>query len=187
MPHIHTEPGQHDVTVSAYIMREIAGELRGLVHVHKRIRKLMQIGGHLEINETPMQCLAKEIQEESGYSVGQIDIVQPFETQLELEWGTVQPTPLLSVTFAQAAQHYHDDYIYACMAHGEPKDKPAKGESNDIRWLSFAEMQREANKGLMLIDAFRIYAYIFEMCKAGYRVQPLASFSQALPEQGYNR
>ena len=69
MPHIHTEPDQHDMTVSAYIVRTDSAEPLCLVHMHRKIGKLAQIGGHIELNETPWQSIAHELEEESGYTL----------------------------------------------------------------------------------------------------------------------
>jgi len=49
MSHIHTQPGQHDMTVSAFIVRQVDGEWKCLVHLHKKAGKLMQVGGHVEL------------------------------------------------------------------------------------------------------------------------------------------
>lgn len=187
MPHIHTEPGQHDVTISAYIVREIDGEWCGLVHMHKRIDKLMQIGGHLELNETPMQCLAKEIREESGYAIDELDILQPSSVALSLSWGVTQPVALLSASFLQSQDHYHDDYMYVLVARQLPSGEPSEGESTDLRWLSLAAMRQAVHEGVMLPDALIIYEYILghiiDLCAA----LPLSTFSEALPETGHSR
>ena len=67
MPHIHTAPNQHDMTVSAYIILRDGEDLKCLVHLHKKVGKLMQIGGHIELDETPWQSVVHELFEESGY------------------------------------------------------------------------------------------------------------------------
>lgn len=61
MPHIHTKPDQHDMTASAYILRQENGVWKCLVHFHKKVEKLMQVGGHIELNETPWQTITHEL------------------------------------------------------------------------------------------------------------------------------
>ena len=51
MGHIHTDPGQHDLTVSAFIVRESDGRPLLLVHRHKSLALLLQPGGHVELDE----------------------------------------------------------------------------------------------------------------------------------------
>jgi hypothetical protein len=49
MAHIHTEPGQHDFTASAFIIRldrlDERGQPKLLLHKHKKLHKLLQFGG----------------------------------------------------------------------------------------------------------------------------------------------
>ena len=59
MPHIHTEPGQHDQTVSAFIFRKVDGEYKAFLHMHRTLGTLMQVGGHVELDETPWGAIAR--------------------------------------------------------------------------------------------------------------------------------
>ena len=60
MPHIHTEPGQVDTTVTMYLFRERNGVLETMLHMHKKLGKLMPIGGHVELDETIWQAVAHD-------------------------------------------------------------------------------------------------------------------------------
>ena len=54
MPHIHNQPGQHDICVSGYIVKITEGaEPRIILHKHRKLNKLLQFGGHVELDETP--------------------------------------------------------------------------------------------------------------------------------------
>ncbi len=53
MAHIHTQPGQHDHTASAYIFRVDFDEPKLVLHLHRKINKYLQFGGHIELHETP--------------------------------------------------------------------------------------------------------------------------------------
>lgn len=53
MPHIHTEPGQHDHTASAYIVRLDEAEPALILHRHKILGQYLQFGGHVELDENP--------------------------------------------------------------------------------------------------------------------------------------
>lgn len=77
MPHIHTEPGQHDQTASAFIIRTDTPEPAVLFHMHKKVHILLQPGGHIELHETPWQAVLHEIHEETGYELSQLTILQP--------------------------------------------------------------------------------------------------------------
>lgn len=138
MPHIHDLPGQHDFTASAFIVRLDMDEPRLMVHMHKRVKKLMQPGGHVELSENIWQSICHEIEEETGYELDQLEILQPEYRIVTLSNGIVHPQPVIVNTHATGGdlEHYHVDSSYAFTAYGEPVNKPGEGESTDIRWFS---------------------------------------------------
>ena len=71
MPHIHTLPGEHDATASAYIVRTDLGEPAIMLHRHKKLDTMLQFGGHVELHENPLEAIAHELREESGYDFRQ--------------------------------------------------------------------------------------------------------------------
>lgn len=168
MPHIHTESGQHDITASAWIVREDADEPRVLVHMHRKLGKLMQVGGHIEIDETPWQTLAHEIPEESGFMLRQLQILQPQPSIPTFAGATVHPLPVVSNTHMVSDTHYHSDYGYAFVVDGDPEGEPADGESQDLRWLTIGEMGSAAVNGLALQDVVDIYRYVVEVIVPNY-------------------
>ena len=109
MPHIHTQDGQHDITVSAYIVRMQDDEPLVLVHMHRKLGKLMQAGGHIELAETPWAALAHELAEETGYQLNELSVLQPTKQLPTLEHAVIHPVPLLVNTHRVNAEHYHSD------------------------------------------------------------------------------
>ena len=79
MAHIHDQPNQHDLTACAFIIRQVDGEWRCLVHMHKKLGKLLQIGGHVELHETPWQSVAHELRE-SGRDVRTVGFGEAVST-----------------------------------------------------------------------------------------------------------
>ena len=60
MAHIHNEPGQHDLTVSAFIINVSDKENpKILLCRHKKLGKLLQPGGHVELDENPWQAVLR--------------------------------------------------------------------------------------------------------------------------------
>lgn len=160
MPHIHTEPGQHDVTVSAYIIRIDEPEPRLLVHMHKKFGKLMQVGGHIELSETPWHALEHEVFEESGYTLAELQVLQPQETLPALANAIVHPVPLLMNTHKVSETHYHSDLAYGFVTSHAPTQAPSEGESNDIRWVTASELAAAVADGTALEDVAQIFAAI---------------------------
>lgn len=158
MPHIHTEPGQHDMTVSAYIVRVDEQEPLCLVHMHRKMGKLMQAGGHIELHETPWQTVTHEVEEETGFSLNELKVAQ-HNTDRTVEAVSVNhPTPFDMNTHLVGNNHFHSDLCYGFVADGPAKDMPADGESADQRWLTIGEMAALVQSGEALEDTYQIYA-----------------------------
>jgi len=141
MPHIHTEPGQHDHTVTAYIVRIDTPEPLAMVHMHRKLNILLPVGGHVELNETPWQAMAHELLEESGYSLSEVRILQPPVRLESLTDIALHPYPLVMNTHDVPGEHFHSDTVYGFVVQGEPSEEAEEGESIDIRWLTNEEIQ----------------------------------------------
>lgn len=160
MPHIHTIPDQHDMTVSGYIVRTDGKEPLCLVHMHRKIGKLMQVGGHIELNETPWQAIAHELEEESGYQLHELEVLQHTTDRVKEAHNVSHPTPFLMNTHDVGNQHYHSDLCYAFTADKLPELLSAEGESADLRWLTLDDLRRQAAEGDVLEDVYNIYSFL---------------------------
>lgn len=144
MPHIHTDEGQYDFTISAFIVRQFADEPKILLHMHRKLHKLLPVGGHIELNETPWEGLRHELREESGYELEKLHVLQPRERVAPSEYRhvTVQPIPIHinSHEIELVSRHYHTDFGYALVATDDPDGTPDDGESLDLRWLTRDEL-----------------------------------------------
>ena len=160
MPHIHNEPNQHDMTISAYIIRREDDKWKCLVHFHKKIEMLMQIGGHIELDQTPWQTVAHELKEESGYRLDELKILQYTDDRLQESGNVTHPTPLLVNTHYVGNEHYHSDLCYGFVAKDKAHDDVAQDESTDIRWLTLHQLQSGANNGEVLKDVLYIYEFL---------------------------
>lgn len=173
MPHIHNEPDQHDMTVSGYIVRVDGDEPRCLVHMHKKIGKLMQIGGHIELNETPWAAIAHELEEESGYQLSELKVVQYTADRVVDANNVSHPTPFLMNTHNVGNEHYHSDLCFGFVALGLPAQNMADGESADLRWLTLSELREAAKNGKALQDVSNMYTFLIEHLETYVRVSAL--------------
>lgn len=179
MPHIHTEPGQVDHTVTAFIVRLDGDEPRLLFHVHKKYGKLLPVGGHIEVNETPWSALAHEIREESGYDLTQLDVMQPT-LRIQAQPNVIDhPVPLRFNTHEADAEHYHTDLAYLFVTREAPAHELAEGESDDIRWLTRADLEVATEKTTFAdarqtgLDIFDIFLHEWEpVPTTDYSTQP---------------
>lgn len=171
------------MTVSAYIIHDDDGEWKCLVHMHKKIDKLMQIGGHIELTQTPWQALAAELSEETGYRLDDLKLLQPSAALTSVTDAVVHPVPFLENTHDVGGGHYHSDRCYAFIATDFVKSNAAKGESADLRWLSLGELELEGANGTALQDTTDIYRYLLENMDSYNLVDPTA-FSLSKPTKG---
>lgn len=162
MPHIHTEPGQHDLTTTAFIIRVDGDEPKGLLHRHKKLNLLLPVGGHVELSETPWAASLHEIEEESGYDISQLRIMQPKQRIMRMDEVKIHPVPLFLQTheFKKNDGHSHTDIGFFYVAEESPKNLPAEGESAELVWLTNREIQ--ARSAEMPADIAQIYDFCFE-------------------------
>ncbi len=149
MGHINKNPGEGDPTASAFIVRTDREEPRILLHKHRKLDLWMQFGGHIEPSrkETPWQAVIREIREEAGYEISQLNVLQPSLRVGPLENTDNHPMPFNINshpidTGDGCVDHFHSDIEWAFTATEDPKNPPQDGESEDIRRFTSTELDR---------------------------------------------
>lgn len=120
--------------------------------MHKKFGRLLQPGGHVELNETPWDAISHELVEETGYEMGQLEVVQPgfLVTGLRSTGMVLHPTPFVYNTHPTDAEgtHFHTDAGFLFLTTVLPVGVPGVGESTDLRWVTLREL-REDVEGLL--------------------------------------
>lgn len=177
MPHIHTIPGQYDHTASAYIFRTDFNEPKVLLHLHKKLGKYMQFGGHVELDETPWEAVTHELLEESGYDMSQVQVLQPHHRIHALTDAVIHPQPVSYSThpFGQGIEHFHTDTAYALITGQTPHRQPEEGESSETKLLT--------RDGLVTLspdeipeNVREIALFIFDHCLKSWEAVPTSQF-----------
>jgi 8-oxo-dGTP diphosphatase len=133
MPHIHI-PGI-DFTVEAFIVCDG----RVLLRMHDKYDIWLSIGGHIEIDEDPVEALHREVMEEVGLVVEILsETVAPFdESFYEL------PRPFALGRHRISEEHEHVTLVYLARTTSHVIS-PATGEpESDTRWLSEEEVRED--------------------------------------------
>lgn len=139
MSHIHTQPGQYDFTVSAFIIRTDFDAPKIVLHRHKKLGKWLQFGGHVELNENPWEALTHEVLEESGYDMAQLELIEVAKGP-NLSNDFSHPLPFCVNSHPFSDEHSHTDLAYAFRTNQAPNHKIAKGESTDVQYFSRDEL-----------------------------------------------
>jgi 8-oxo-dGTP pyrophosphatase MutT (NUDIX family) len=165
MPHIHTEPGQHDITASAFIMLLGDGEPKLLLHQHHKLGKLMQYGGHVELDETPLEAALREIREESGYDADQLQVLQPVQHMTSTRNQKLDPIPACIGThpYGGDTTHFHTDLSYAFITTERPRHKEAAGESDEHIQMTRAQLEAVKTPEDMFINVQKVGLFSFSL------------------------
>ena len=101
---------------------------------HKKLKKWLQPGGHLEVNESPEECALREVYEETGLNVELVGKRFPTENDLILPYA-IQKNVINE-------NHEHYDFIYLAIS-TQKEILLNIDESDAIRWFSKEEILDE--------------------------------------------
>ena len=89
---------------------------------------------------------------------------------------TTHPQPVCIITHGfKGKDHYHIDTAYAFVTHEDPAKKIGDGESADMRWLTFDELNA-LRAGETFEDVREISRYVLEKCLPVWRPTATAEF-----------
>jgi 8-oxo-dGTP pyrophosphatase MutT (NUDIX family) len=122
------EAGPRHVTASAVVV----GTRGTVLHLHKRLEKWMQPGGHVDPGEAPWEAARRESGEETGLVVSH----------------PAGGPRLIHVDVHEAAEgHVHFDLRYLLLAE-DAEPCPGVGESPDVLWFAWDEAEARADVAL---------------------------------------
>ena len=116
--------------VTVYILNE---ERKFLFIKHKKLRKWLPPGGHIELNETPDNAAIREVKEETGLDIELLgerfprssDCVRPYAIQTNV---------------IKEGEHEHLDLIYFAKPIGNSNLALNESETDGINWYSIPEI-----------------------------------------------
>lgn len=145
MAHIHE---LYDFTSSAYIVHK---NNILLIH-HKKIGTWLAPGGHVELDEEPLQALWREIKEETGLDKGSLELItshaQPLPDKHPGFYPIPTPFAMFVVEYASGSTHQHIDLCYLLKSSSDKVVHQAE-EAHDIGWFSQAACDAMLRSGDM--------------------------------------
>jgi len=118
------------ITASAAIIELESG--RTLLHYHKRLRRWLQVGGHLEGDADIALAALREAREETGLPDLRFLGLAGAAAPIDIDIHTIPPC-------GDQAEHLHLDFRYVLITRQPESLAPAKGESTRFRWLTVAD------------------------------------------------
>ncbi|SHJ40157.1 NUDIX hydrolase [Lutispora thermophila] len=129
-------------TVSVFIVHKD----KVLLQSHKKAKKILPLGGHIEVNELPEEACIREAYEESGLEISlynPVNKVLKKSCELTVEKLLINPmyTILGEIT---TPEHCHIDFVYYATTKSY-ETRPANGESNLLKWYAKEELKNADN------------------------------------------
>ncbi len=128
-------------TATAFI---VDSRKRTLLLWHKRLKRWMPAGGHLDPNETPDEAAKRECKEETGLDVEIVGEQQPdlFEGNRDEGRMLTKPIAMLLEEIPACPErnepaHQHMDFLFIAKPLDETQAaRIAPAESSDMRWFT---------------------------------------------------
>lgn len=139
MPHIHTGDGEHDFTVAGFIVYDDTT----LLIKHKSLPVWVPPSGHVESNQTPIDALYAEIDEEAGIDRKHLTLIETYPYQASRNVSidaTKLPLPFDLEVHPITTTHNHINFSYVLISDTNHVE-PGPGESNTFKWFTLDELR----------------------------------------------
>lgn len=149
MGHIHSN-GEYDFAVSGAIVHNN----KVLLLLHRKVKKWLMPGGHVELNETPLEAVFREIEEETGLHPDNLTLITPYADNLsfdrDTQTNTTQPMPFdIDIHEAGDEGHRHIDFGYILLSDTD-SFTIEENAALDMKWYTLEEIKQldDAPKGV---------------------------------------
>lgn len=132
MPHIHEKI---DFTVEVFIVHEN----KVLLRMHDKHNIWCSIGGHIELDEDPIQAAHREVKEEVGLD---IKIVGKTVPQFDEDNFKIMTPPAYLGRHRTSLTHEHVVSVYFAVCDNPTvQDSESEHERSETRWVTMEELE----------------------------------------------
>ena len=133
MGHIHEKI---DFTASVIIVFE--GKV--LLHMHKKLHMWLPPGGHIELDEDPVEAVLREAKEETGLDIELVGEGEVFESHVGAR-DLIRPRFINRHFFKEGEPHEHVDHVF--LARAKSGEVRHEIEGMEIKWFSKEELESD--------------------------------------------
>lgn len=118
---------------------------RVLLHLHKKSKKILPLGGHIEINELPEETCIREAKEESGLNITLYNSRNiNLKNSCDLSGEKLLINPIHTILGDVGLNHSHIDFVYYGISDSF-ETNPEDGESKALKWYSKDDLNAAIN------------------------------------------
>ncbi len=155
--HIHE---LYDFTVSFFILHPTDKKI--CLHFHRKLGFWNQLGGHIELDEQPIDAVNRELAEEAGLLPEQYEIVETHAGPKPRNAVAIPaPFSVIIYNYGNDSVHKHIDMPYIIQAKTDVL-APAEGESAEIGWFTLVQMQDMHKEGVLDSAVLDICTWLFD-------------------------
>ena len=119
-----------------------------LLHWHKKVQEWLPPGGHVDLNEDPVQTTLREIKEETGFDVEIVPTQKPLRVSNLDQIYAPHSIMIEDVVDSEHGEHQHIDHIYFTRLIGDISSPTGElsrqgDKSSSWLWVSSTDLQSE--------------------------------------------
>ena len=136
MPHIHDKI---DFTIEVFIVYQN----KVLLRIHDKLKKWLSVGGHIELDEDPINAAIREVKEEVGLDIEIIDKETPtFDLDIEYK-------ELIAPRFLNRHRinenHEHVTLVYFAKSNSDKLILSEKEVTEGCKWFTKEELDNDSS------------------------------------------
>lgn len=148
---------KYDFTISMFILHPTEPKIA--LHWHEKLQMWNNFGGHIELDEDPLECLHKEMIEETGLQPDEYEILVTHDAPKGIGVKEMPNPFALHMWQYGEMEHWHIDMPYVMKAKTVTL-RPQEGESQQIGWYTMSEIEELHQKSMLDKGTLRICEWL---------------------------